>query len=134
MKHVGQGFDVHQTMLDGDIEKSWQGETVAHESFGIESCPRKLFVESCPDLAHVIAHSGKIRPVGGLIGGQSAANRVDTEGEQAIKFRMKTLQSEDVFVQQVPVKSLEMSDVEDDSEALRNRALEDGVRLDDVKQ
>src|SRR6516164_2087702 len=47
---------------------------------------------------------------------------------------MKTLQAEDIFMQQVPVKCLKMPDVEDDAVALRNRPIVDRLCPHDVEQ
>src|SRR5215510_2037587 len=47
---------------------------------------------------------------------------------------METFQPENVFVQKIPVKRLEMSDVEDDAVALWNGSVVQGLRPHDLKQ
>jgi len=44
---------------------------------------------------------------------------------------MKSLQSENSFVEKIPVEGLEMADVEDDAVTLCNGPLVQGIRLDD---
>src|ERR1700736_544326 len=101
MQHVGQGLDMHQAMLDRDVEESVEWKTVTATTVGFETSVRQLLVESPPNSVHVVAHCVERRPVRRLVGRQSAANGIDTEGKQAIKLWTKTLQTQDVFVEEI---------------------------------
>src|SRR5208283_555597 len=94
----------------------------------------QLFVQLREDSARVVVHKLKRWPVRGLVGGHSATNRVNAEGKQPIKFRMKTLQPEDVFVEQIPVKRLQVPQIKDEAVTLRNRPLVHRVRADQVEE
>ncbi len=47
---------------------------------------------------------------------------------------MKTLQPEDVFVEQIPIECLKVPHIEDDAMTLRNRPLIEGTRADHTEQ
>jgi hypothetical protein len=61
------------------------------------------------------------RPVGWLVGGQSPADWIDAEGEEAIEFRLKRIHAQNPLVEEVPVEGLQVPYIEDDAVALRNR-------------
>ncbi len=95
MQHVGQRFDMHQPMLNRYIQQSAQRKTVARLRVGIETYLCEILVESAADTAYVIADGVQGGPVGGQIGGKSAADWIDAEGKEPIKFGMSALQPED---------------------------------------
>src|SRR5271169_6073948 len=123
MEHVGQGFSMHQPMLNRDGKQSAQRKCVARLRVRVEKCFFKIRVESSADAAHVIADDVQRGPVRWQIGWKSAADWIDAEGEQPIKLRMGTLQPEDVSVQQIPIECLKVSYIEDDPVTLWNRSL-----------
>ena len=47
---------------------------------------------------------------------------------------MKAFQSEDAFVEQIPIEGLEMSDIEDDAVPLGDGAIVEKIGLDHAKQ
>src|SRR5262249_21738342 len=54
---------------------------------------------------------------------QASANRINTEGKQLIEGGMETFQSECALAQQIPVKCLDVAQVENDAMALGDRPL-----------
>src|ERR1035437_2029667 len=120
MQHVGQRLDMHQAMLNRHVKQGVEWETVACLAVRFQTSVCQFPVQSGTDSRDIVAHSLKGRPVRRLVGRQSAPYRVDAECKQPVKFAMKTLQPQDVLVQQVPVKRFEMPNVKNDAVTLWN--------------
>jgi hypothetical protein len=117
MEHVGQGFGVHEPVLDGHVEQSIKSEAIGQRSVkvghGVE-----FVVEGRSDCCYVVVDVFDGRPVRRQIGGQPAADRIDAKGKQLVEVGVKTLDSEHPFVEQIPVESLEVPDVKNDAVTL----------------
>src|SRR5664279_1290816 len=99
MQHVGQSFDMHQPMLNRDVEQCAQREAAARLRIRSSDCLLQMLVQSAADTAYVVADGVLRGPVGGEIRGQSATDRIDAEGKQAIKSGTNTWLPEHPFVQ-----------------------------------
>src|SRR5271167_1245740 len=128
MEHVGEGFDVHQSMLNGDVEEGAEGEAVAPGRVRIEGQVGKILIESVADVVHVIADSVDRGPGRGEIVGQSSADGIDAEGEEAIKLGVDRLYAGRQSAEQIPIEGFEVSDIEDDAMAFGNGAGIERVR------
>ena len=80
-------------MLNRHVEQGAWWKTVARLRVWFENYVGQILIEGVADMEHVIVDDIQGGPIGGQIGGKSAANWIDAEGEQAIKLRMSTLQS-----------------------------------------
>src|SRR5579872_3813429 len=128
---------MHQPVLDGDVEQSLERKTIATMNAGLGICRHfcvQLFIQRRPDVPHVLANSRERGPVRRLVRGQSATHRINAEREQTIELRMKALQTENIFMQQVPIESLEVSNVENDAMPLGDGAVVHRLGFHDGKK
>jgi hypothetical protein len=133
MQHVGQRLNMHQPMLNRNVQQGIERKSITLVGFpGFGS--RHHFIQGNPDPTHVLTYAFKRRPVRWLIRWQAASHRVDAECKQAVELRVETSQTKYFFLQKIPIKSLQMSDVEDDSVTLGNRPIVNSLRPDDFKQ
>ena len=65
MQHVGQRFRMHEAVLNGYVEQSAQGKSVAGGMVRIAKRIRELVVQNCSDFPDVVLHRSKRRPVRG---------------------------------------------------------------------
>src|ERR1700679_2691374 len=79
-------------------------------------------------------HHWQRRPVGWLIRRKSAFDGIDTEGKKTVKFGMKALQPEHVFVEQITVDGFEVTHIKDDAVTFWDRTLVHRIRADDLKE
>jgi hypothetical protein len=79
-------------------------------------------------------HTIKRRPIGGNIGGQSSADRIDAEGKEPVQLGLHTLQTEDTIPEQIPIERFEVSDIKDNAVALRDRPLVEEIIADHIKE
>ena len=89
MEHVRKRFRVHEPVLNGHVQ------TTSAKSSGPSWCHRSASPASrvCRTRLAYAAHFGRRRPVGGLIGRQSSAHRIDAKGKQSIELRIRGLES-----------------------------------------
>src|ERR1039458_6101646 len=73
-----------------------------------------------PDALVVSVDFSKARPVGGLVRRKAAAYRINAKGEQAIKLFVTGSETQRLACDQVPVESLKVAKVEDNSVPFRN--------------
>src|ERR1035437_9812488 len=106
---------MHQPMLDRNVEQAVDRKPVTLRTRRFQTSVREFLIQRRPDFSYVLVHSLECGPIRRLVGGQSAPHWIDAEGKQAVKFGMKTIQTQDVFVQQVPIKCLQMPDIKDDA-------------------
>ena len=121
MEKVGQGFGVHQAMLNGDVEE--RGGYLVNQS-----------VEGGPDSRIVAADIVLAWPVGWLIGGQTVASGINAEGKQLVEFRMERLDAEGLAGNQIPVEGFQMAQIEDQAMAFGDGAIEERIATDEGEQ
>jgi hypothetical protein len=69
----------------------------------------------------------EFRPVGGLVRRQLPRRRIDAEREQLVEFAVEGRTVQGITRDQVPVEGLEVSEVEDDTMALRDGPFVDRI-------
>ena len=84
MKHVRQSLDVHQAMLDGDVEHRVHREAVGRAHVRIEDAARQFFIKGSSDLANIPSDNIEARPVRGFIGGQATSHGIDAERKESV--------------------------------------------------
>ena len=131
MQHIGQRLDVHQPMLDGNIQQSGKRKAVAR---AINRPLGEFVVQSSSNSGDIVVHGFNRRPVRRLIRGQSSAHRIDAEGEQPVKFRVKTFQAESALVQQIPVKGFKVPNVKNDAVAFGDGPFVPSCSTNDLKE
>src|ERR1700731_5205921 len=94
MKHVSQGFGVHQAVLDGHVEQGAQRKSIGPWWNRIRQRLLKFFIQNHANFLDVIMYLGKGRPIRRLIGRKATAHRIDAKSKQAVELRMKTLKPE----------------------------------------
>src|SRR5579863_1894366 len=134
MQHIGQGFEVHQPVLNRHMQKRAQRKTVACGRIKLKESSRKLFVETYAGSHYILAHIIEVRPIRRHVGGQAPLDRVDAEGKKPIMLRMYALHAKHAISYQVPVERFEMSDIKNDAVALGNRPLVEGLAADDAEE
>jgi len=82
-----------------------------------------LLIDFIAHALHIAPDLRQRRPVGRLVARQSAVDRVDPKGEKMIEVGVKTRRIKKSSPKQVPIESLEMTDVEDDPVPLADRAV-----------
>src|SRR5580704_10318816 len=111
MEHVGEGLDVHQPMLDRDIEQSAKRKTVACRRICVEDSLLQMLIECAAHVAYISSNRINRGPVRGQVGRKTTAYGVDAEGKQPVKFRSEAPQSEDALTQQIRVERFEVSQI-----------------------
>src|ERR1700733_1530473 len=107
-------------MLEGYIQELMQGELAMR--FLIErDCD--LVIQNLPNSRSVAMNLIKPWPVRCLVVGQSAADRINTEGEQTVQVWLESFQAQAAFAQQIPVEGLEVPDVKNNPVSLGNWTL-----------
>ena len=132
VQHVGKGFRVHQTVLEGNMEsiavaEQRQGRISKGDFF-------ERGVERFADPLVVTAYLLNGGPVRGLVVGQAAAHGIDSKSEESVEFLLKRVDLENIPAQQVPVKGLQVSEVKEKAVALGDGPLIDAVRTHDAEQ
>ena len=120
MHHVSQRLNVHEAVLDGDVEQLL-GEAVERG------------VESGAGAGGVIADFGFARPIGGSIGGSFAGFGIDAEGEEPIESGVEGREIEGVTREQIPIEGFDMAEVEDEAMAIGDRARIERVWIEQGK-
>ncbi len=105
---IGQGFGVHEAMLDGDLS-----DLIRY----IRQAPVDDFARA----AAVGDNFIRRRPIRGRVGGLLAALGIDAEGKQTIKTGMKGRNIERRTADQVPIECFEMPEVEYEPMPFRDR-------------
>jgi hypothetical protein len=111
---------MHPAVFDGDV-----GER--RRSLG------EYAVHGCPCLAHVDLHLGERGPVLRAILGSLPGRRVDSESEEAIQGGVNRGKVH-LSCQQIPVKRLQMTDIEDEPVPFGYGAFEQSLRANAGKQ
>src|SRR6202041_1688003 len=91
-------------------------------------------IDAQPPSVHIWVHTIKRRQIGGNIGGQPAADRIDAEGKEPVQLGLHTLQTEDTIPEQIPIERFEVSDIKDNAVALWDRPLVEEIIADHMKE
>src|SRR5579884_2312032 len=121
VQHVCERLGVHQAVLDRHIQIN-----ARLRERTIRFCERFALDPSVQFLAHAIiifANFLKRRPIGRLVVGQAAVNRIDAEGEQLVELRMERLCPEGISTEEIPIKGFKVPDIENNAMALRDWAV-----------
>jgi hypothetical protein len=119
MEKIGEGLCVHQAMLDRDTEQ-------------LSRYPVCNIVNRLPDTQSILTHLCSLRPVRALVLWQLSWFGIDPECEEPVELWMERGLPYRLG-EEIPVKRLEMSDVENDPVTLRNRPLIEGIRPNQVE-
>jgi hypothetical protein len=132
IEQVREGFRVHQTVFDGDVEhqlrRHLRGRVRIRESV-LQCCVERL---TYPLVVASDFRDGG--PVRGRIGRESIPHGVYAEGEQTVEFRCEGFQARETVAKQVPVEGLEMAEVEEETMPLGNRSLVEGIGSDQIEK
>ena len=105
---VRERFGMHEPVLDHDFDISL-------------GSARKQIVDAAANIRAIFAYLSHGRPVRRLIDGQRITVRIDTSFKQPIEGRMKAGLAQSAGGYMIPVKGLEMTEVEDQAVPLRDR-------------
>ena len=121
MEDIGQCFSVHEPMFDGDMDEVLR-RVVQH------------FIQCLSNTPIVALDFADSRPVPGDVARQLPFRRVDAEREEPVELRMKREEGQRALADLVPIKGLEVAEVEDQPMALGNWALVERIGPDKRKQ
>src|ERR1022692_1002191 len=124
MQDVGEGFAVHQAMLDGHVHQFLGGVPGSKREGGIQRAAHTRFV-----IAHFIGGG----PVRGPIRWQIAGAGIYAEREQLVEAGMKCGHIESA-AEQVPIERLQMAEIEDEAMPLRDGTLVQRGRIDQIEK
>src|SRR5437660_371130 len=93
-----------------------------------------MLIEKLPDLRGILVNLILRRPIRRLVIWQTAANWIDTKGEETVEFRMEAPQAKDSVAEQIPVKRFEVTYIEDDAMTLGDGTVIKVVRFDKVEE
>ena len=122
MQHVSKSLRMHEPMLDCDPE---------------DLVMRGVVQASIHGLAHVVVvlqYLSYRRPVARFVVRKVSGSGINTKRKQSIEFFLTRIHAECTGTYQIPVKRLQMPEVEDDAVALRNRTIVESLRLNQLKQ
>src|SRR5579862_4010269 len=97
---IGERFGVHQPVFDRDVNQLLGRLT-------------KRIIDNSPDLAVVRSNFFDGRPIGRLILGSFPDRRINPEFEQLVESRMEGWNVDGLSADQIPIKGLEVAQVED---------------------
>src|ERR1039457_3614104 len=124
MQYVGEGFGVHQAMLDGHVHQFLGGVPGSKREGGIQRAAHARIV---------IAHFTFGGPVRGPIRWQIAGAGIYAEREQLVEAGMKCGHIES-GAEQVPIERLQMAEIEDEAMPLRDGTLVQRGRIDQIEK
>ena len=133
MQHVGQCLGMHQAMLDGDIQQQLGRELTRSRIRRIQDCCESLVQFGAHPLNVPVRHR-QHRPVGWLVGWQTAADRVNAEGKEPVKIRARASPVQQPCIEEVPIKGFQMPNVEDNPVPFVDRTIVEGIRTDQIKE
>jgi osmoprotectant transport system ATP-binding protein len=122
VQHVSQGFRVHQAVLDRHAEEP------------VIVSATQAAVHRFPNASAVLAYLRFARPVLRLILRQITSSRIDAKGKETVERRIERVHFEQVGADQIPVKRLQVSEVEDEPMTLLNRPLVECLRLKQLEE
>src|SRR5207245_10516540 len=107
---IGQIFSMNETMFDDDMDEVFR-RVVQH------------YIQCLSNTPIVALDFADSRPVPGDVARQLPFRRVDAEREEPVELRMKREEGQRALADLVPIKGLEVAEVEDQPMALGNWAL-----------
>jgi hypothetical protein len=131
MQHVGKSLDVHETVLNGDVEQLRKRTPALSRRF---QRGRQLVIDRRTHTLVIAKDFFALRPVVRLIVGELAVYRIDAEGKELVKARREWFQPGKFAPEEIPVKSLEMAQVEDNPMSFGDGALVEGLGADDFEE
>jgi len=122
---------MHEAVLDGHFQHGDQvwmpfGRPVQSSLDGS--------IQFLAEPAVITVHFVARRPIHGRVRWQAAAYRVNSKSKELVEYPVKGAQSKSAISEQIPVKGLDMPDIENDPVSLRNRPVIQGFFPDDAKE
>ena len=131
VQHVSQRFRMHQAMFDGHVEH------LQRVRMAFLGPLQRMFDGAVEFFAHALLIAGHFRqrrPILRWVRGQSAADGIDAERKKFIKSPVERAQTKGALREQVPVKRLDMANVENDAMSLGDGPIVEGFFANDLEK
>src|SRR5690348_12462655 len=114
VQHVAQSFDMHEPVLDSDVQDLHEFATALVRFHGERPEP---LIDRLAQASVVALDLLTHRPVLGLVARQPSADRIDSESKEFVELRRKGSRVEKTAVEEVPLERLEMAEIKNDAMA-----------------
>lgn len=119
MEQISESLRMHEAVFDGGLDHFQElGVPLA----GVLQSQFNGGVDFFAEAGIVAIHFAPLGPIEGPIRGQAAANGIDSESEQLIEGRIERAKTKSAASEEVPIKSFDVAEIEDQTVAFGNRA------------